>query len=125
MPIYEYECPACGRFEIIQKFSDKVLKKCPQCREKGEDNPVTKAVSAAAFHLKGSGWYKTDYSSSKNASSSNEGSSESSAVEKGSAKSEAKDGETKGESKSEAKKEVAPATDSGKKKPCGSSCGCH
>ena len=63
MPIYEYECPDCGRFEVIQKFSDKPLEQCPNCKEKGKSNSVTKAVSASAFHLKGSGWYKTDYTS--------------------------------------------------------------
>ena len=54
MPIYEYECPECGRFEVIQKFSDKTLTHCPNCKEKGKKNPVQKAVSASAFHLKGS-----------------------------------------------------------------------
>ena len=58
MPIYEYECQKCGEvFETIQKFSDPRLTEC-LCEEKG---PVTKLVSAAAFHLKGSGWYVTDF----------------------------------------------------------------
>ena len=58
MPIYEYECHKCGKvFENIQKFSDPKLTEC-LCEEKG---PVTKLVSAAAFHLKGSGWYVTDF----------------------------------------------------------------
>jgi len=58
MPIYEYECQQCGKvFEIIQKFSDPRLTEC-LCEEKG---PVTKLVSAAAFHLKGTGWYVTDF----------------------------------------------------------------
>ena len=64
MPIYEYDCPECGRFEVIQKISDKALKTCPQCAERGEKIKIERAVSAAAFHLKGSGWYKTDYASS-------------------------------------------------------------
>ncbi len=63
MPIYEYECPDCGRFEVIHKSTDKPVKLCPTCKEKGKDQKVTKAMSASAFHLKGTGWYKTDYSS--------------------------------------------------------------
>ena len=58
MPIYEYECQQCGKvFETIQKFSDPRLTEC-QCEEKA---PVTKLISAAAFHLKGTGWYVTDF----------------------------------------------------------------
>ena len=58
MPIYEYECQQCGKvFETIQKFSDPKLTEC-QCEEKA---PVTKLISAAAFHLKGTGWYVTDF----------------------------------------------------------------
>ena len=71
MPIYEYDCPTCGRFEVIQKFSDKALKACPHCKEKGKESSVTKALSASAFHLKGSGWYKTDYASGSASGSSN------------------------------------------------------
>lgn len=60
MPIYEYECTRCGgRFEMIQSFSDKPLKKCEQCGGK-----LHKLVSECAFHLKGSGWYVTDYGKS-------------------------------------------------------------
>jgi putative FmdB family regulatory protein len=57
MPLYEYQCDACGhRFEMIQKFSDPLLEKCPRC-----GGALTKLQSAPAFHLKGSGWYVTDY----------------------------------------------------------------
>ena len=105
MPIYEYECPECGRFEVIQKFSDKPLKSCPQCKEKGKDHKVTKAISASAFHLKGTGWYKTDYSSGT--------SSTGSAPKKKAAESESTSSGT-GE-----KSEAAPA------KACGTGCGCH
>jgi putative FmdB family regulatory protein len=57
MPLYEYQCGACGhRFEIIQKFSDPPLETCPRC-----SGPVQKLQSAPAFHLKGTGWYVTDY----------------------------------------------------------------
>ena len=60
MPIYEYECSLCGhRLETIQKISEKPLKKCPECGGNG----LTKLVSAAAFRLKGGGWYETDFKS--------------------------------------------------------------
>ncbi|KMY66083.1 FmdB family transcriptional regulator [Desulfocarbo indianensis] len=57
MPIYEYECSKCnGVHEAIQKFSDPPLKKCPECGGK-----LHKIMSMNAFHLKGDGWYVTDY----------------------------------------------------------------
>ena len=61
MPIYEYKCVKCGsRVEVIQKVADKPPKRCKKCRGKLE-----KVVSRASFQLKGSGWYKTDYSSKR------------------------------------------------------------
>jgi len=58
MPIYEYRCDECDSvFEVIQKFSDEPLKTCEKC---GATN-LKKLVSSSAFHLKGSGWYATDY----------------------------------------------------------------
>src|SRR3984893_7159271 len=57
MPLYEYECDACGhRFEVIQKFSDPPVETCPSCGGK-----VRKLQSAPAFQFKGSGWDVTDY----------------------------------------------------------------
>ncbi len=62
MPIYEYECAKCGHVhEIMQKMSDKPLSKCPQCTGK-----LHKIVSQSSFHLKGSGWYVTDYANKSN-----------------------------------------------------------
>jgi putative FmdB family regulatory protein len=59
MPIYEYKCTKCGKeFEVIQKFSDKPVEKCIHCSGK-----VEKLISQSSFHLKGSGWYATDYAS--------------------------------------------------------------
>ena len=59
MPIYEYECDAChNRFELMQKFSDKPVKRCPKCGE-----PVHKVLSPPALVFKGTGWYVTDYAS--------------------------------------------------------------
>ena len=58
MPIYEYKCDNCNhQLELLQKFNDPPLKTCPSC---GQDS-VRKLVSAAAFHLKGTGWYATDF----------------------------------------------------------------
>ena len=59
MPIYEYECSKCGhQEEVWQKFSDKPLSKCELCNGK-----VRKLISQSTFHLKGTGWYVTDYAS--------------------------------------------------------------
>ncbi len=65
MPIYEYECAKCGHIqEIMQKISDKPLSKCPQCSGK-----LHKLISQSSFHLKGTGWYVTDYANKTNSSS--------------------------------------------------------
>lgn len=57
MPIYEYKCKKCGKeFEVIQKFSDKPVAECIECK-----GPVEKLISQSSFHLKGDGWYATDY----------------------------------------------------------------
>jgi len=71
MPLYEYQCKKCGhRFEKIQKFSDKPVKKCPEC-----GGPVEQTISAPAVQFKGSGWYVTDYAK-KSSSASDSGSKE-------------------------------------------------
>src|SRR6476620_8183462 len=58
MPLYEYECEACGkRFEIIQKFSDAPPDACRVCGK----GPVRRLMSSPAIQFKGSGWYITDY----------------------------------------------------------------
>ncbi len=62
MPIYEYQCQSCEHeFETLQKMSDDNLVDCPECNEP----KLKKLISAAAFKLKGSGWYESDF---KNAS---------------------------------------------------------
>jgi putative FmdB family regulatory protein len=64
MPLYEYECNACGhRFEVIQKFSDAPVETCPSCS--GE---VRKLLSSPAIQFKGTGWYITDYAKKSGAS---------------------------------------------------------
>jgi putative FmdB family regulatory protein len=58
MPIYEYQCAACGQVvERWQKISDAPLTECPAC-----GGSLHKIISSCAFHLRGSGWYVTDYS---------------------------------------------------------------
>lgn len=60
MPIYEYECQACGhKKEALQKISDAPLTECPECGEA----ELVKMISAAGFRLKGAGWYETDFKS--------------------------------------------------------------
>jgi putative FmdB family regulatory protein len=56
VPLYEYQCPKCGRFELIKKFSDELVTKCPTC-----GSEVQKLPSAPAIQFKGTGWYVTDY----------------------------------------------------------------
>lgn len=57
MPIYEYKCLKCqNEFEVMQKISEGPLKKCTSC-----GGPVKRLISRSSFHLKGSGWYMTDY----------------------------------------------------------------
>ena len=63
MPLYEYQCKKCGhRFERIQKFSDPMVKKCPEC-----GGAVEQLLSAPAVQFKGSGWYVTDYAKKSSA----------------------------------------------------------
>jgi len=56
LPLYEYLCPKCGRFELIRKFSDATVTTCPTC-----GSEVQKLLSAPAIQFKGTGWYITDY----------------------------------------------------------------
>lgn len=82
MPIYEYRCEACDHeLEVIQKMSDPALSQCPEC----ENGSLKKVISAAAFRLKGSGWYETDFKSGSKKNIHESGSSE-----KKAAKSESK-----------------------------------
>ena len=68
MPIYEYECKACGHnFDALQKVSDGPLKKCPEC----EKSQLQKLVSAPSFKLSGTGWYETDFKTKKKSDTKN------------------------------------------------------
>jgi putative FmdB family regulatory protein len=100
MPLYEYECKKCGhRFEKIQKFSDKMVKKCPEC-----GGQVEQMISAPAVRFKGSGWYVTDYA--KKPSSPGSGG-DSSSKDKKDDKSKP-DGSKEGASKEGSSKESSP-----------------
>ena len=91
MPLYEYQCKKCGhRFEKIQKFSDKPVKKCPEC-----GGPVEQTISAPAVQFKGSGWYVTDYAKKSNAPASDSGNKDSKESKKEEKKPETTAKETK------------------------------
>jgi len=100
MPIYEYECTKCGKLtEAWQKFSDPPLTECSLC-----SGSMKKVMSQNAFHLKGSGWYVTDYASGHSGSApSKEDSNEASASKK--ADETIKDSPKKGASSSNDKKD--------------------
>jgi putative FmdB family regulatory protein len=101
MPLYEYQCKKCHhRFERIVKFSDKPIKKCPDC-----GGQVEQMISAPAVQFKGSGWYVTDYAKkgSTAASSSSDGETAAKDTSKDSAKETKKDDKPKTE-KTEKKK---------------------
>ncbi|MBL0732118.1 MAG: zinc ribbon domain-containing protein [Desulfosarcina sp.] len=66
MPLYEYECTKCGKVEeVLQKFSDEPLVTCKHC-----SGHLHKLVSHSSFHLKGTGWYVTDYANKSRKNSS-------------------------------------------------------
>ena len=102
MPLYEYQCEACGkRFEVIRKFSDPPLETCQLCGK----GPVQRLFSSPAIQFKGSGWYITDYAQKGKSGATDSGSS---------GKSDAKAGDTKGDDKkSDDKKSDAKKSDAG------------
>ncbi len=105
MPLYEYECKKSKhRFEKIQKFSDKMLKKCPEC-----GGPIEQMVSAPAVQFKGSGWYVTDYAKKGSSSASSSSSeNESSAKQAKEAKEEKKDSKSDKDKKDDKPKSESP-----------------
>jgi putative FmdB family regulatory protein len=121
MPLYEYKCKKCGhQFEKIQKFSDKMVKKCPEC-----GGVVEQMISAPAVQFKGSGWYVTDYAKKPNVPAGSDGSksdnskkddkskSDSSSKESSSKDSSAKDSSAR-ESSSSSSRESSSKDSSGK-----------
>jgi putative FmdB family regulatory protein len=106
MPIYEYSCKKCGNFEVMQGIKEDPLKKCPTCNAK-----VTKMISRSAFHLKGSGWYMTDYAKTGASGPPNENKSE----ETKSATSETKDSKSSSDSSSSSSTKDSSTKDSSTK----------
>ena len=123
MPLYEYQCSKCGAvFERLQKFSD-----APLTEHEGCGGAVERLISAPAFHLKGTGWYATDYARGSggakgeikhdkagegDSSSKGEGKSDSKPDSHSESKKDTKSdtkSDTKTESKSESKSESKPA----------------
>ena len=102
MPLYEYQCPQDGTFEVIQKFSDAPLTACPTCGAE-----VTKLPSAPAIQFKGTGWYITDYAR------------KGSGAEKGGSKDAAGGGDAAGGKGSGGTKDSGGAKDSGGTKESG------
>lgn len=70
MPIYPYICESCSyEFDRLQKISEDPLKTCPEC---GTES-LRKKLTAAAFHLKGTGWYETDFKDKKSEKKTDDG----------------------------------------------------
>ena len=102
MPLREYQCDACGhRFEVIQKMSDLPLEVCPKCGE-----ALRKLQAAPAFHLKGSGWYATDYAKKDQSTAKSEDESKEAA--------KSSSDKDKGETKTDSTKTDGAKTDSAK-----------
>jgi putative FmdB family regulatory protein len=111
MPLYEYECEKCGhRFEKIQKFSDKMVKKCPECGGK-----VEQMISAPAVQFKGSGWYVTDYANKSRTPSGEGGGKDSKKEEKSKSEGSSKESSSKDSSSKESSSKDGSSKDSSSK----------
>jgi len=112
MPLYEYECKKCGhRFEKIQKFSDRMVKKCPEC-----GGQVEQMISAPAVQFKGSGWYVTDYAKkSSSPGSSGDSSSKEKKDDKSKSDSASKDTSSKESSSKESSSKESSSKESSSK----------
>jgi putative FmdB family regulatory protein len=115
MPLYEYQCKKCGhRFEKIQKFSDKMVKKCPEC-----GGAVEQMISAPAVQFKGSGWYVTDYAkkgSSQGSTSSGDSGSKEKKDDKPKSETSSRDTSAKESSPRESSTKETPRKGSGRQK---------
>jgi putative FmdB family regulatory protein len=106
MPLREYQCKKCKhRFEKIEKFSDKPLKKCPEC-----SGPLEELISAPAVQFKGSGWYVTDYAKKGTATSASSSESE------GASKDATKGSTTEAKETKDSKKDDKPKSETTSKK---------
>jgi putative FmdB family regulatory protein len=114
MPLYEYQCKKCGhRFEKIQKFSDKMVKKCPDC-----GGLVEQMISAPAVQFKGSGWYVTDYAKKSSSPSSGDSASKDKKDDKPKSEGGSKDSSSKESTpKESSSKDSSPKDSSSKDNP--------
>ncbi|HEY2234021.1 MAG TPA: zinc ribbon domain-containing protein [Candidatus Angelobacter sp.] len=113
MPLYEYQCKKCKhKFEKIQKFSDRPIKKCPEC-----GSPVEKIMHAPNVQFKGTGWYVTDYGGKSDKSKSDSGQEKGGADKSGSEKKEttAKEDGAKSKDKDSGSKKSEPKKSESKK----------
>ncbi|MFL6390097.1 MAG: FmdB family zinc ribbon protein [Terriglobales bacterium] len=113
MPLYEYQCKKCKhKFEKIQKFSDRPIKKCPEC-----GSPVEKVMHAPNVQFKGTGWYVTDYGGKSDKSKTDGGPEKGSAEKSGSEKKEsaAKEDGAKSKDKDSGSKKLEPKKSESKK----------
>ena len=102
MPIYEYECSKCGHGDTdMESINAPRTKRCPKCGKRS----FTRLISASSFHLKGGGWYETDFKDKGKEKSKVEEGLEKSSTSKGESESKpAEKSESKSEKKSESKK---------------------
>jgi len=107
MPIYEYGCDKCGTFEVSQRITDKPLRRCPTCKGK-----VRKLISSTSFHLKGSGWYVTDYAGKGGSKAKEEGKESGKDAGKDAGKSDAADASKESSSETSKTSTDAPAKES-------------
>jgi len=104
--MYEYRCKACGhQFEVIQKFSDAPVRKCPKCGKS-----VERLVSSSAIQFKGTGWYVTDYGR-KGSASQSKAEAKDGKGEKETSVESAKPDKTEKTAKAESTKEAAKSSD--------------
>jgi putative FmdB family regulatory protein len=113
VPLYEYQCKKCKhKFEKIQKFSDRPIKKCPEC-----GSPVEKVMHAPNVQFKGTGWYVTDYGGKSDKSKTDGGPEKGGAEKSGSEKKEtaAKEDGAKSKDKDSGSKKSEPKKSESKK----------
>ncbi|HKZ31331.1 MAG TPA: zinc ribbon domain-containing protein [Vicinamibacteria bacterium] len=115
MPLYEYQCPKDGTFELVRKFSDPPLAACPTC-----GGPIEKLASAPAIQFKGSGWYITDYARK---STGGEAAGNKDAVKDAVKDAGKKDGGSKDKGSSDASKSASSSSSATESKPSSSGSG--
>ena len=113
MPIYAYKCAECGHeLDVIRKVSDPPLTECPNCGKPA----LVKQITAAGFHLKGGGWYVTDFRDSGSGKKKDAGKADEKAKTDQAADSKTEDKsdtktDTTGDSRSANKTESVPKTE--------------